>query len=93
MIKRLILPATFAALALGLAACSEKTESSVGNATDSIATDVNATMGEAVDDVDAAADRAFGAAENAADHAGNTIDDATRATGRAISNAGNEIAH
>ena len=91
---RAILPLALAA-AFGLAACSEKAQNETGQAAEATAADVNATMGEAVQDVDAASERAFGSAENALDDAGdaieNTADDAAAATGEALRDAGNAI--
>ena len=73
-----------AAAAFSVGACSQKAQNETGEAADAVAADVNATMGEAVDDVKTAGDRAFGAAENAADRAGDHIENATDRAGAAI---------
>lgn len=82
MKKLLLLPLAVATISIG--ACSQKAQNETGEAADAVASDVNATMGEAVSDVQKAGDRAFGAAENAADHAGDKIENATDRAGAAI---------
>jgi len=78
-----LLPVATLAL-VTLAGCSPKAQNETSEAAGTIAADANATMSEAVNDVDAASDRAFGAAE-----AG--IDNGIEATGNAMEDAGNEI--
>lgn len=68
---------TAAAIAMLLAGCSPTAQNETAEAAEAIAADANATMREAVSDLDAASDKAFGAAENAIDSVGNTIDTAT----------------
>ena len=75
MIKRAA--ATALAIASLLAACSPAAQNEAAEAADAIAADANATMREAVSDIDAASDKAFGAAENAIDSVGNSIYAAT----------------
>lgn len=82
MKKILLLPLAAAALSIG--ACSQKAQNETGEAADAVAADVNATMGEAVDDVQTAGERALGAAENATDRAGDKIENATDRAGAAI---------
>lgn len=89
-------PLSFVALAgLSLAACSPEARNDSAEAADTIAADTNATMREAVDDVDAASERAFGSAESAIDNngdaIGNAADRAADRTGEALRDAGNEI--
>ena len=68
-------PRLAAALAIAalsaLAACSPKAQNETAEAAEAIGADANATMSEAVSDVDAAADRAIGGADNAIDATGN----------------------
>ena len=88
--KRALLPLT-AIAALGLAACSEQAQNETAEAANAIGADANATMGEAVQDVEAATDRALGAAENAADDLGNAIDSGADKAGNAVEAAGDEL--
>ncbi|MBA4048097.1 MAG: hypothetical protein C0476_06095 [Sphingomonas sp.] len=69
--------ATAFAIASLLTACSPAARNETAEAGEAIAADANATMREAVSDIDAASDKAFGAAENAIDSVGNSIDAAT----------------
>lgn len=84
-----------ALMAIGLAACSPQAQNETAEAADAITADANATMREAVKDVDAASDRAFGAAENAFDSVGNSIDNATEKgkakTGEALRDAADAV--
>ncbi|MDJ0275839.1 hypothetical protein QLH51_03330 [Sphingomonas sp. 2R-10] len=82
MKKLILLP--LAAVAFSIGACSQKAQNETGEAADAVAADVNATMGEAVDDVQTAGERAIGAAENATDRAGEKIENATDRAGAAI---------
>ena len=88
--KRALLPLA-AIAALGLAACSEQAQNETAEAANAIGADANATMGEAVQDVEAATDRALGAAENAADDLGNAIDAGADKAGNAVEAAGDEL--
>ncbi|OYY89982.1 MAG: hypothetical protein B7Y45_09685 [Sphingomonas sp. 28-66-16] len=65
---------------LSLAACSPTAKNETAEAGEAIAADANASISEAVNDVDAASDRAFGAAEATIDNAGAAIDNATDGT-------------
>jgi hypothetical protein len=89
MKKAMLLPFA-AAAALALSACSDKAQNETSEAAESIAADANATMGEAIDDVEAASDRAFNAAENGLDRAGNAIGNATDDAGRAADRGARE---
>lgn len=88
--KRVLLPLA-AVAALGLAACSEQAKNETADAANAIAADANATMGEAVQDVEAATDSALGAAENTADGLGNAIGAGVEKAGNAADAAGDEL--
>lgn len=66
-----------AAVALGVSACSEKTQDNAEK-----------TVNAAGDDVEKAADSAGNAVEKAGKAAGNAVEDAGRAIGNAADNAG-----
>ena len=76
-----------AVAALGLAACTQNAQNETAEAGNAIAADANATMGEAIDDIDTATDNALGAAEATADQAGQSIENGADAVGAAASNA------
>ena len=82
-------------VALGLSACSPKAQNETAEAANTIASDANATMAEAVKDTDAAANQAFGAAENSMDNAsakiGKATKDAKADAAGALKDAGNDI--
>ncbi|HEY0624395.1 hypothetical protein [Sphingomonas sp.] len=83
---------SFAAVAaLGLAACSEKAQNETAEAANAIGADANATMGEAVQDVQSATESALGTAENAADSIGNTVSEGADKVGNAVEAAGDEL--
>ena len=88
--KRALLPLA-AVAALGLTACSDKAQNEAAEAANAIGADVNATMGEAVQDVETATDSALGAAENSADSIGNTVSEGADKVGNAVDAAGNEL--
>lgn len=88
--KQVLLPLA-AVAALGLAACSDKAQNEAAEAANAIGADANATMGEAVQDVEAATTSALGAAENAADSIGNTVDEGADKVGNAVDAAGDEL--
>lgn len=88
--KRVLLPLA-AVAALGLAACSEKAKNETAEAANAIGADANATMGEAVQDVQSATESALGTAENAADNLGNAIDAGADKVGNAVDAAGKEL--
>lgn len=88
--KRALLPLA-AVAALGLAACSDKAQNESAEAANAIGADVNATMGEAVKDVESATDSALGTAENAADGLGNTLGEGADRVGNAADAAGEEL--
>lgn len=90
--KRAILPLALVA-SLGLAACSERAQNETAEAADTVAADVNATMGDAMNDVQAATDAAFGAAENGLDAAGNTIERTGEAITGDTADTGNQTAN
>jgi hypothetical protein len=62
-------------LPLALAACGSSARNEQAEAGSTIAADPNATMGEAVSDVEAASDKALGAGEPGADNAAAAIGD------------------
>lgn len=88
--KRALLPVA-AVAALGLAACSDKAQNEAAEAANAIGADANATMGEAVQDVQDATESALGTAENAADSLGNTVSEGADKVGNAVEAAGDEL--
>ena len=74
----LLIPAPLAALAVLalLGGCGSSAKNEQAEAAATIAADPNATMGEAVSDVDAASDKAIGAGEAGPDNAAEAIGDA-----------------
>lgn len=88
--KRALLPLAAIAV-LGLAACSDKAQNEAAEAVNAIGADVNATMGEAVQDVQSATEGALGTAENAADSIGNTVSAGADKVGNAVDAAGDEL--
>lgn len=88
--KRALLPLA-AVAALGLAACSDRAQNEAAEAANAIGADANATMGEAVQDVQDATESALGTAENAADSLGNTVSAGVDKVGNAVEAAGDEL--
>jgi len=88
--KRVLLPLA-AVAALGLAACSDNAKNEAAEAANAIGADANATMGEAIQDVQSATDSALGAAENAADSLGNSVSEGADKVGNAVDAAGEEL--
>jgi hypothetical protein len=72
--RKIILAAAIATSALGLAACSEKTETETGEAVDAMAADAEAATDTAVEGAEAAADATAEGAEAAADAAADTAE-------------------
>lgn len=72
--RKIILAAAIATSALGLAACSETTETEAGEAVDAAATDAAAATDTAVEGAEAAADATAEGAEAAADAAADTAE-------------------
>ncbi len=77
---------TVAVLALGLAACSTKTEDAVDNDT-SVENAVEADVNAATTDATNAADNALDAAGNAVENAGEAVENAGEAVENAADNA------
>jgi len=77
MRKRLVLIAASAAALAVLAGCGSSARNEQAEAASAIAADPNATMGEAISDVEAASDKALGAGEPGAGNAQQDVDDSS----------------
>lgn len=80
-----------AVAALGLAACTSKSQDEVGEAANSVAADTGNALEKAGDDIEAATDSALSGAENSMDSIGDAAGNAAQATGNAVEAAGKDI--
>lgn len=80
-----------AAAALGLAACSEKTEDAVGNATGALGNDIENTAEAGASAVDNALDSAGNEMDAAGDATENAVENGAAATENAADNAAAEV--